>query len=313
MTDLPPPNPSGRHHLTPGVWGVLATPFQGSALDLCDTSLEREVTHYRSVGVTGLTVLGVFGEAAALTATEQQEVLDTVLAAKGDLPIVVGVSGKSTHTVIEQADTATGVTSDIAGLMVQLNTADPHALLRHLVAVHDATGLPLVLQDYPLISGVSVPTRVLIHIIRELGDRVAAVKSEAPPTPLAIAALTAATEVPVFGGLGGVGLLDELAAGAAGAMTGFSYPEALVQTVQAFAKGGLPAAREAFIPWLPLANFEAMAGISLATRKEVLRARGLMLESGVRAPARGFPDVLHEILDAHVADANARLAGTAAS
>jgi 4-hydroxy-tetrahydrodipicolinate synthase len=294
--------------LSSGVWGVLATPFQGSALDLCETSLERETQHYAKVGVTGLTVLGVFGESANLTAVEQREVLDTVVAVKGDLPIVVGVPGKATHTVIEQADNATSVTEEIAGLMVQVNTGDPHALLRHLTAVHDATGLPLVVQDYPLVTGVKIDQRNLARVVNDLGEAVVGIKSEAPPTPPAIATLTAAVSVPVFGGLGGVGLLDELAAGAAGAMTGFSFPEALVQCVQAFADGGLEAAREVYAPWLPLANFESQAGISLAVRKEVLRSRGLMLEAGVRAPALPFPDSLHSTLDSHVADAERRLA-----
>ena len=85
---------------------------------------------------------------------------------------------------------------------------------------------------------------------------VAAVKAEAPPTPPAIATLTARLDVPVFGGLGGIGLLDELAAGSAGAMTGFSFPEGLLACVSAFRSGGYEAAREAFLPYLPLVNFE---------------------------------------------------------
>ena len=145
--------------LSSGVWGVLATPFQGSALDLCEASLERETAYYSKVGVTGLTVLGVFGEAHGLTAVEQREVLDTVVAVKGDLPIVVGVPGRATHTVIEQADNATSVTEEIAGLMVQVNSADAHALLRHLNAVHDATGLPLRRAGLPAVSGVRIDRR----------------------------------------------------------------------------------------------------------------------------------------------------------
>lgn len=295
--------------LASGVWGVLATPFQGSALDLCEPSLEREVRHYVEAQVTGLTVLGVFGEAAGLTAAEQRDVLDTVVAVKGDLPIVIGVAGRSTHTVIEQADNALSVTRDVAGLMVQVNTADPHALARHFIGVHDAVGVPLVVQDYPLVSGVTIDQRTLARVVAELGARVAAVKSEAPPTPPAIAVLSAAVDVPVFGGLGGVGLIDELAAGAAGAMTGFSYPEALVHTVRAYRSGGIDEARRAFAPWLPLANFESQAKISLAVRKEMLRSRGLLLEAGVRAPAAPFPDSLRAILASHVAAADELLAG----
>ena len=89
-----------------------------------------------------------------------------------------------------------------------------------------------------------------------LGDVVAqsphvtAVKAEAPPTPVAVAELTARCTVPVFGGLGGVGLLDELAVGAAGAMTGFSFPEGLLACVRSGVGPGEPetARAEAFRP-----------------------------------------------------------------
>jgi 4-hydroxy-tetrahydrodipicolinate synthase len=221
---------------------------------------------------------------------------------------VIGVPGRATHTVIEQADNVVQVARDLAGLMVQVNTPDPHALRRHLAAVHDAIGVPLVVQDYPLVSGVRISQADLARVVDDLGEAVAGIKSEAPPTPPAIATLTGKVSVPVFGGLGGVGLIDELAAGAAGAMTGFSFPEALVATVDAFRAGGVDRARTVFAPWLPLVNFEAQAGISLAVRKEALRARGLMLEAGVRAPAAPFPDSLHPMLDSHLRAAQALLA-----
>jgi len=293
--------------LKSGVWGVLATPFSGSAHDVCEPSLEREVKLFADAGVAGLTVLGVFGEASSLTASEQQDVVDTVCAIKGDLPVVIGVPGRATHTVIEQIDNITAVARDLAGVMVQVNTADPVALHRHLSGVHGAVGVPLVVQDYPLVSGVRINQGDLARVVADLGDAVSGVKSEAPPTPSAIATLTKVVDVPVFGGLGGVGLLDELAAGSAGAMTGFSFPEALVATVRAFATEGLDRAREIYAPWLPLVNFEAQAGISLAVRKELLRARGLFIESDVRAPAASFPDNLSPLVDAHLKAAEAQL------
>jgi 4-hydroxy-tetrahydrodipicolinate synthase len=169
--------------------------------------------------------------------------------------------------------------------------------------VHEATGVGIVVQDYPLVSGVRVNQRDLALLLADNADMVVAVKSEAPPTPPAIATLTLTTGVPVFGGLGGVGLLDELAVGAAGAMTGFSYPEALLATVRAFDTGGPRAARETFAPWLPLVNFEAQPGIGLAIRKECLRRRGLLLEASVRPPAPDLPQSLLPLLEEHLAAA----------
>jgi 4-hydroxy-tetrahydrodipicolinate synthase len=157
-----------------------------------------------------------------------------------------------------------------------------------------------VVQDYPLVSGVHISTEALVTAIRNF-EFVVGVKAEAPPTPIAVAALTAALDVPVFGGLGGLGLLDELAAGAAGAMTGFSYPEGLIACVDAWREGGYDRAREVYAGYLPLVNFEQQAKVALAIRKECLRQRGLLMESSVRPPAASMPEALREQLVRHLA------------
>ena len=293
--------------LARGVWGVLATPFQGSTHDLCESSLVRCVEHYQKVGATGLTVLGVFGEAAKLSLAEQRDVVEIVTSVDTALPLVVGLAGQATRVAIEQGQAAVDAAEGagrVAGLMVQVTSANPVTLSKHLRAVHDETGVGIVVQDYPLVTRVRIDQLDLAKVVADNEDIVVAVKSESPPTAPAIATVTAVTSVPVFGGLGGVGLLDELVCGAAGAMTGFSYPEALVATVRAYDEGGLDAARSVFAPWLPLVNFEAQPGISLAIRKECLRARGLLLDSSVRAPAPGFPDALHPLAQAHLAAAD---------
>lgn len=298
-----PATPTGPPPLSRGVWGVLATPFAGPALDLDEESLAREVAFYRDLPATGLVALGVFGEAAKLDVPEQRRVLRTVCGARGDLPVVVGLTGQSTAPVVEQAVVVAEEAADaLAGLMVQVNGTDPEALARHLRAVHEATGAGIVVQDYPVVSGVRIAPERLAEAVAAC-PFVVAVKAEAPPTPVAVAKLASPGGPPVFGGLGGLGLIDELAAGASGAMTGFSYPEGLRAAVDAFDRGGFDAARRAFSPWLPLVTFEAQAGIGLAIRKEILRRRGLIAESGIRSPGAPLPAELLDLLEHHVTTA----------
>jgi 4-hydroxy-tetrahydrodipicolinate synthase len=290
--------------LAPGVWGIIATPFAGPALDVDKGSLARLVEHYQRIGARGLTVLGVLGEASRLSRAERRAVVEVVCEAV-DLPLVVGATGLATAPVIEEAQLVREVAGDrAAGVMIQVHSPQPKVVADHLNAVHEATGLGIVVQDHPASSGVSIRTADLASVIGDVPSTVA-VKAEAPPTPAAIAALTAGTGVPVFGGLGGVGLLDELAAGAVGAMTGFSLPEGLIACVDAYRQGGFEAAREAYLPYLPLVNFEAPAGMGLAIRKEILRQRGLITESRVRAPGPGLPDALVPLLRRHLAAAPA--------
>ncbi|AUI51459.1 dihydrodipicolinate synthase family protein [Arthrobacter crystallopoietes] len=286
--------------LARGLWGVLATPFTGTEFAVDTESLRREVQLYTRIPAAGVVVLGVFGEGAALDTAEQAVAVQTVAEEAGGTPLVVGLSARTTNVAIEQARTAIGAAGgNLAGLMVQVNTPNAETLSAHLHAIHQATGAGIVLQDYPAASGVKISTAQVLATVAQC-PFIVAVKSEAPPTAAAIAQLTRATGVPVFGGLGGVGLIDELAAGAAGAMTGFSHPEALQLAITAHADGGFRAAREVFAPWLPLANFEGQPGIGLALRKEILKRRGIIAEALVRPPAPTLPQELADMIDAHL-------------
>lgn len=90
-------------------------------------------------------------------------------------------------------------------------------------------------------------------------------------------------------------------------MTGFSYPEALIACVRAWQQDGYEAAQRELLPYLPLINFEQQAKVALAIRKECLRERGLIKDSGVRAPAAGFPEVLRGSMGTHLREAAAAL------
>ncbi|MFF3575192.1 dihydrodipicolinate synthase family protein [Nocardia jiangxiensis] len=283
-----------------GLWGVLATPFHGDDLAIDEEALRRQVHLHQAAGSIGLVALGVFGESARLSREERHRVVEIVSREAPDLPLVIGIAERETREVIDAArDLLAASETASNSLMLQVPTSDPQALTDHLQAVHDATGAGVVVQDYPVVSGVTIAPSELLSAIIGCAF-VVAVKSEAPPTSAAIAELTAGTDVPVFGGLGGIGLLDELMAGAAGAMTGFSYPEGLAATVNAWFDHGYAAARQAFLPWLPLINFEAQPRIGLAIRKASLNHRGIFSSPAPRPPAAAMPARLAPLLREHL-------------
>ena len=302
-----------------GVWGILATPF-GEDGSIDTASLGRQVALFGRVGARGVVALGVFGEGARLDAAERRLVTDTVLRAAQEyhLGVVVGLTTLDREAPLAEAEAAVSAVHAVEGadaltprgllrgLMVQVPTDDPDVLAGHLTAVHSASGAGIVVQDYPRASGVTIAASTLAATVAPL-PWVVAVKAESAPTVPAVAALAAGCDAPVFGGLGGVALIDELGAGASGAMTGFSYPEALVATVSAFDADGLTGARDAWAPWLPLAVFEQQDGLALGIRKEILRRRGVLGTAAVRSPATPFPPVLDGLLADHLADADARL------
>jgi 4-hydroxy-tetrahydrodipicolinate synthase len=282
-----------------GLWGVLATPFDDDlSVDL--PSLRNEVASFTEDGCDGLVALGVFGEAASLHADEADAVAGTV-ASSTDLPYVLGLSEREPETVIAQARRLlAAVSRPPVALMAQIGDADPAVAAASLRRLYEATEIGILVQDYPVVSGVTVTDEQVVAIVAAC-PFVVGVKSETPPTSVAIALLASRVHVPVFGGLGGVGLLDELETGSAGAMTGFSHPAALAAMLRAHRHGGFAAARAAWAPWLPLANFEGQLRVGLAIRKELLRRRGVIACARVRRPALPLPATLVPLLDKHLA------------
>lgn len=282
-----------------GLWGVLATPFDDE-LAVDHDSLRAEVGAFAADGCLGLVALGVFGEAAALHADEADAVAATVSSAT-ELPYVLGLSERDPAAVVAQAQRLlAAVARPPIALMAQISSPDPAVAALSLRRLHEATGIGILIQDYPVVSGVSVSDEQVVALVQACPFAVG-VKSETPPTSVAIAHVAPRVDVPVFGGLGGVGLLDELAAGSAGAMTGFSHPAVLSAVLNAWDTGGFESARAVFAPWLPLANFEGQLKVGLAIRKEVLRRRGVITSARVRRPARTLPAELVPMLDHHLA------------
>jgi 4-hydroxy-tetrahydrodipicolinate synthase len=136
-------------------------------------------------------------------------------------------------------------------------------------------------------------------VAREI-PRARTIKLEDPPTPFKTSRIleqTSGLDVRIFGGLGGVFLLEELMAGATGAMTGFAYPEILVRIVKLFRAGQLDEAAEVFYRSVPLMRFEFQEGIGMAIRKEVLHRRGALASPTTRPPAAALDGTTRLALD----------------
>jgi len=270
-----------------GVFSVLPTPFlDDGALDL--DSMRRVIDLFVAGGVNGLTALGVTGEVARLTETERQTVLEAVNEhVNGRVPVVAGTTADGLRTCIEYSRKAREAGS--ASVMIsppRMSKLNSDAVVRHFAAVAEAVDIDIIVQDYPPISGFTMEPALLARIAREV-PRARTVKLEDPPTPFKTSRILEAAQdldVRILGGLGGVFLLEELMAGAAGAMTGFAYPEILVEIVTSFAAGDIDRAADVFYRNVPLMRFEFQEGIGMAIRKEVLRRRGVLRSAVIRAP-----------------------------
>jgi len=283
-----------------GVFSVLPTPFRAGG-EIDRESLARVVDVIAGAGVKGVTALGVTGEVSRLTERERATVTEIVVKqVAGRAKVIVGASADGLRTCIEYSREAKALGA--SAVMVSPPRAtklNSESVVNHYRALAEAVDLPIVVQDYPPISGFAMEAGLLARIAREV-PAARTIKLEDPPTPFKTARILAAAgevKVAILGGLGGVFLLEELMAGAAGVMTGFAYPEVLVQVVSLYRAGKLDEAANVFFKFVPLMRFEFQEGIGMAIRKEVFRRRGAIADASTRQPGPVLDDGTRAALD----------------
>lgn len=275
---------NGKLH---GVCTIALTPFTDEGeVDLAGVdSLAR---HYLSAGVHGVTVLGIMGEAHKLNDRERSALAGRyIAAAEGRVPVIVGCSAPATRLAVERVREAEGLGAAAVMVAPPNNQKNLDLVYEYYREVSEAVSVPLVVQDEPVNTGVVMPAKFLARLINELPN-CRYLKLEEAPTTIKISSLLPLIreEVDIFGGLGGMYLYEELARGASGIMTGFAYPEILVETYRLFTSGAHQEAQRYFFEHLPLIRFEAQLGVGgVGIRKEVFKLRSVISSSHVRGPA----------------------------
>ncbi|KAB8313706.1 dihydrodipicolinate synthase family protein [Erwinia endophytica] len=274
-----------------GVYIISATPFTDNGeLDLDST--DSLTDFYLQQGVSGITILGMMGEAPKLTDEESLLFMRRVLArVNGQVPVVVGVSHASHRHVQRLSHTA--MERGAAGVMLApvpgLKTDDQVSQYYLTVAKLLGNDVPVCLQDFPQSTGVHTSVAVILRLI-ELLPQLVMLKHEDLPGLRKLSQVRQQStaqglrRISILAGNGGLFLPQEMRRGADGAMTGFAYPEMLVQVCALFLAGKPEEAEDLFDIYLPLLRHEFQYGIGLALRKETLRRRGVIRCATVRQP-----------------------------
>jgi 4-hydroxy-tetrahydrodipicolinate synthase len=284
-------SPSRLDETARGVFPISATPFApDGALDL--DSLDRLIDFYLARRVHGLTLLGIMGEAPRLTPAESRAVVRRALArVAGRVLVIVGVSNVDGRALAALANDSMALGAAAVMVAPPPGIAGDDELLAYMASVIAAVdrGTPIVYQDYPQSTGVTLTVDAFHRMVDAFGQLVMLKHEDCPGlTKLgrirAEAARAGRRRVSVLVGNNALYYPQELARGADGAMTGFSYPEMLVEVYERFVGGDADGAEDVFDVYLPLLRYEAQPGIGLAVRKEVLARRGALASPTARTP-----------------------------
>lgn len=246
--------------------------------------LDRLVARMLTSGVDGLVVLGLASEAWTLTEPERDAVLDRVATAVAQrVPIVVGIEGPTT-VAVDRGRRAAALGA--SGLMVlpPARVGSDELLRTHLWRLGDEVGLPILVQDSPAVTGVTLTAPVLIELARH--PLVRAVKVETGGAGAKMPA-AAAAGIEVVAGWGGLGYIESARRGAIGVMPGCDLGPSMVVIDRALRAGDIAAAERLYRTVLPLLSYEAQSlDLLLLGAKRLLRRQGILGADGLRSPSR---------------------------
>jgi 4-hydroxy-tetrahydrodipicolinate synthase len=273
-----------------GLFPIAPTPFTPDG-KVDDASIDTLIERYLAAGATGVTVLGIMGEAPKLEPEESLAITARFIDGMGKLPVVVGVSAPGFAAMRSLARSV--MERGAAGVMIapppSLRTDDQITGYYRQAAAAIGSDIPFVIQDYPLTLTVQMTPKVIRQIVQE-NESCVMLKHEDWPGLEKISTFRGFQKegsmkpISILTGNGGLFLDFEMERGADGAMTGYAFPEMLADVVRLQKEGRRDEAHDLFDAHLPLLRYEQQQGVGLGVRKYVLMRRGLIKFDSQRAP-----------------------------
>ncbi len=274
-----------------GVFPIVVTPFTRS-YELDEAGLRKLVQFCLKAGVQGLVGPANASEFSTLSDEERRRWLEIVVAeAGGQVPVIAATT--SGHALPAVALSRFAQKLGAAGIMSMpphVQHPDAAGCYAYYRALSDALEVPIMVQNY--IGPIGTPMRpdLLARMCREL-PRVEYIKEETFPSSRMLSLTIAAADKlckGIFGGQGGLYLVDEFRRGAAGTMPACEIPDVQAAIWRALEAGDQAGARAMFNRVLPLINYERQYGVGLY--KEILCRRGVISTTLCRTPGKELDD-----------------------
>ncbi|SKB79432.1 4-hydroxy-tetrahydrodipicolinate synthase [Macellibacteroides fermentans] len=157
-----------------GMGVALITPFkEDESVDY--EALGRLVDFQLQNGTDYLVVLGTTAETPTLTEQEKKEIVSMVVSkVRGRIPVVLGVGGNCTRSVVEKLkhDNFDGIDA-ILSVVPYYNKPSQEGIYQHYKAISEATDLPIILYNVPGRTGVNMTAETTLRVARDFKNVVA--------------------------------------------------------------------------------------------------------------------------------------------
>jgi 2-keto-3-deoxy-L-arabinonate dehydratase len=273
---------------------ILVTPFaDDGSLDL--GSLEREIDWVLAEGASGVACVAIASEGYKLTESERDAVIAaSVRRVDGRVPVVASADGPGEEPAIDRARRAAALGADVLMVLPSYFVKPrPDAITSYYARIADASGLPIMLQDAPQLTGVSMAPALWARIA-EATAGLRYIKAEGTPQGPTIseALRLCGDRVGVFCGWGGLSLLDALERGAIGNMPAPNFTRFFADVQRVWETGDRKHAEQLFDRGVPFVMW-SMQSIdhSVTAAKVELHRRGVIASPRLRQPALALDEI----------------------
>jgi 4-hydroxy-tetrahydrodipicolinate synthase len=147
-----------------GVFPAMVTPFTED--NEIDTEILRaDAQRLETAGVDGLVPVGSTGESATLSHAEHVEVIEAVVDAVEDVPVIAGTGSNNTAEALDLSQQAADAGADALLLISPYyNNPEPEGMYEHYRAVADAVDIPQIVYNVPSRTGRNIAVETAVRL-----------------------------------------------------------------------------------------------------------------------------------------------------
>ncbi|WP_336136888.1 4-hydroxy-tetrahydrodipicolinate synthase [Natronomonas amylolytica] len=152
------------HDTFTGVFPAMTTPFHDDE-SIDHETLRDHAQRLEAAGVDGLVPVGTTGESATMTHDEHIDVVETVIDAVDDVPVIAGSGSNNTREALELSERAADAGAD--GLLLispYYNIPEPDGMEHHFRQIADAVDLPQIIYNVPGRTGRNIAVETAVSL-----------------------------------------------------------------------------------------------------------------------------------------------------
>lgn len=145
---------------------ALLTPFKNGKVD--EKGFQSFVEWQIAEGINGLVPCGTTGESPTLSHEEHKRVVELCVEAAGKrVPVIAGTGSNSTAEAIDLTQHAEQAGADAALVVLPYyNKPTPEGQYQHFKAIHDSTGIPIIIYNVPPRSAVDMSVDTMARLAK---------------------------------------------------------------------------------------------------------------------------------------------------